>query len=58
MQRFLTKLTPDEAAAQQQRLAAEVDARVEEERAAVALRPPPRGSYMLDSSQIELSDDD
>lgn len=43
MQRFLTKLTPDEAAAQHQRIAAEVDARVQEERAAAALRPPPRG---------------
>lgn len=43
MQRFLTKLTPDQAIVQQQRIAAEIDARVQEERAAAALRPPPRG---------------
>jgi len=43
MQRFLTKLTPDQATEQQQRIAAEIDARVQEERAAAALRPPPRG---------------
>jgi hypothetical protein len=44
MQRFLTKLAPDEAVAQHQRLVAEVNARVQADHAATAAaRPLPRG---------------
>ena len=43
MQRWLTKLTPEQAAAQGQRIAAEAEQRVADWRAAIAARPPPRG---------------
>lgn len=55
MLRFLIQLTPEEAAAQQQRIVAEVDARVQEERAAAAARPPPRGPGRPPSARCSSS---